>query len=217
MSLQELVQGNFKLRSELKQLKNELVTLRAVKQFEEGLEVARIKSAYESLEKEVVSLRIQQESQLHRQSQSFPVSLVNEEETAEQNVKKVVEMLSQQLSRELEKYASLEQKYFDLRKELSNQSVSYASTSVGSPFYKTCNFSIEAFPQVVLMAREREEEEDQDQLSPPISRDHDQHQLLLSSQYISPPQNGIRKRKKNNNISSKSVKRLSKIARFKHS
>lgn len=212
--MQELVQGNFKLRSELKQLKNELVTLKAVKQFEEGLEVARIKSAYESLEKEVVSLRRQQESLLHGQSQCFPVSSVHEEETEEQNGRKIVDMLSQQLSRESEKYASLEQKYFDLRKELSNQSVSYASTSVGSPFYKTCNFSIEAFPQVVLMAGERKIGEDQDQPLSPPSREHDQ--LLLSSQYISPPQNGIRKRQ-NNNISSKSVKRLSKIARFKHS
>ena len=134
-SMKELVQVNFKLNSEVKRLKNQLVTLQAMKEFEEGEEVKRIKSAYESLESELVHLRrLVKAPPVEESSPKFPVN------------NGVLDMLSHQLSAERDKYASLEHKYLELRKELSSQSVSYASTSVGSPSYKLVNFSLHSFP-----------------------------------------------------------------------
>ena len=197
MSTQELVQKNFQLTSEVKRLRNELLTVKAERQFEDSLEVERIKAAYSELEKEVVKLRVE--------NQNIFKNVVEEVHVSEEEIScGISEILASQLREEREKMQMLEQKYFDLRKELSTQSVSYASTSTGSPCYKTSSsFSVDTFSDVVVIQPEMTRMRRTIALA-------EVKQPVVSSR-VEPVR--IEKRKKMD----ESTHRLSKIARFKPS
>jgi hypothetical protein len=121
-TISEVVQANFKLTAELRQVRNELETLKAVKAMEDAEEVLRIKSAYAELEAEVVTLR---KASLTPRQETFSLALGDTDSLS------VIAMLSDQLERERKKFSNLEQRYQDLRKDLTCE----VSTSAGSPYY----------------------------------------------------------------------------------
>lgn len=112
---------NYQLTIELKKTRNELTTLKAIKRFEDSEEVARIKKAYTDLESELVALRQAPPREI------LPVVAWNEEV----NESTLVAQLAESLEREKQKYAALEKKYNELRKELSS-SVAYSEPSTAS-------------------------------------------------------------------------------------
>ena len=210
-SIAELVQTNFKLTTELKQLRNEYYTYRAEKQLEEGEEVKRIKSAYQDLESEVVALR--------REKIAFYSNVV--EYTEDPVVVDVGEgssiatLLGDQLQAERDRYASLQEKYNELRKELTRSSVAYSepSTCVGSPYYKTSTFSIERI-EIAHIKPQLEEVFK----STPFSRrtvplDGATAVRLPAEPPVAPRIEPVMERRKK--TADQSIQRLSKIARFR--
>ena len=210
-SIAELVQTNFKLTTELKQLRNEYYTYRAEKQLEEGEEVKRIKSAYQDLESEVVALR--------REKIAFYSNVV--EYTEDPVVVDVGEgssiatLLGDQLQAERDRYASLQEKYNELRKELTRSSVAYSepSTCVGSPYYKTSTFSIERI-EIAHIKPQLEEVFK----STPFSRrtvplDGATAVRLPAEPPVAPRIEPVVERRKK--AADQSIQRLSKIARFR--
>ena len=146
----DLVQANFKLSTELKQLKSELSSMRARRAIDVAEEVARIKAAYEQIEREVVALR--QENLKLRFTDIVEVA-IDDQPAGDSVSAGVVSMLSDQLEEERSKYAALEQRYKELRKEFqesATKSVSYSepSTCVGSPVYRA--FVVEHTERVVV-------------------------------------------------------------------
>jgi hypothetical protein len=207
-TVSELVQANFKLTAELKQVRNELATLKAIKQHEDSEEVLRIKSAYMELEEEVVSLR---KAALVKtpasRSDIFPTESTLDETSG------VIAMLSDQLEREREKFLELEQRYLESTKPSVVYSESAASTSVGSPFYRAPLSIVCLEPKV--------------QVSPPLEDFFKPPLPLRRTVAVVAPSSNIQNptpllKQGNDQGSSGSsssadgaVKRLSKIARFR--
>lgn len=124
-TVSELVQANFKLTAELKQIRNELATLRAEREMEDSAEVVRIKQAYEELEKEVVSLRMK--NLVQPDLVADVVQLPSVESAG------VIAMLSDQLERERQRSNELEERIMEFKRRETD---SDQSTCVGSPFYR---------------------------------------------------------------------------------
>ena len=212
-SIAELVQTNFKLTTELKQLRNEYYTYRAEKQLEEGEEVKRIKSAYQDLESEVVALR--------REKIAFYSNVVEYKEgpvvvdVVGEGSSSIATLLGDQLQAERDRYASLQEKYNELRKELTRSSVAYSepSTCVGSPYYKTSTFSIERI-EIAHIKPQLEEVFK----STPFSRrtvplDGATAVRLPAEPPVAPRIEPVVERRKK--AADQSIQRLSKIARFR--
>ena len=151
-SIPELTATNFRLSLEIKSLRADLTQLKALRKYEDSLEVSRIKSAYEELENEVVELRREKIriGEEVKKEDVLPSFLPPPSPTPDSDV---VKILKDHLRSEREKYKLLESKYDQLRQEKgSNHSVAYSdlsgtSTSAGSPYcYR--DFSIEKFENI---------------------------------------------------------------------
>jgi hypothetical protein len=201
-SISELVQTNFKLNAELRDVKNELCTLKAIKQMEDSDEVARIKAAYLELEQEVISLR-----QALRSQTSRPVDQVDVPSGQAESMG-VISMLSDQLESERKRYSELEQRYFDLKSDWDSSSgpasvvYSEISTCVGSPYYVNC--SLECFP-IVNIAPQLEPlfKSATSSRRTAVVLERPQTTVVAEKRSGPPPQ------------TDKAVNRLSKIARFR--
>lgn len=136
-TMSELVQANFKLTSEVLRLKDELATLKAVQDMEDSDEVSRIKAAYTELETEVVALR---KSQLG----SVMSTPAYDQPLTDNDSLSVISLLSDQLESERNRYIDLETRYQELRKDVSEES----STCVGSPPYP--ELCVEQLTSVVI-------------------------------------------------------------------
>ena len=189
-TMSELVQANFKLTAEVRRLRDELATLKAVQHMEDSDEVARIKAAYSELEAEVVSLR-------RGQLRSVPSTPTYEQPLTDSDSLSVIALLSDQLEAERNRYTELEGRYQELRKDVSEES----STCVGSPPYP--ELSVEQLTSVVIG-------DDVVFFNPPpktrrlvVGLSEPARQTVASVPTVvkRPP--------------SKSIERLSKIARFK--
>jgi hypothetical protein len=187
-TMSELVQTNFKLTAEVRRLKDELATLKAVQHMEDSDEVARIKAAYTELETEVVALR---KSQL-RSVMSTPA--YDHQPLTDNESLSVISLLSDQLESERNRYIDLESRYQELRKDVSEES----STCVGSPPYQ--ELCVEQLTSVVIGC-------DSIFFDIPKTRRVVVGLSEPARQTVSlvPPKRA----------SSKSIERLSKIARFK--
>ena len=199
----ELVQTNFKLTTEVKQLRAEVASMKARRAIEVAEEVARIKSAYELIEEEVVALR--QESVRLKYSEVVECS---PGEPELQDASGVVSMLSEQLDEERARYTILEQRYRDLRKEFqesSIKSVSYSesSTCVGSPVYLASQLSLERGGLVVLKPAE---------FTPPLAT---RRTLPVLADALPVPSSSVPPVEPKKRTKDHSIQRLSKIARFR--
>lgn len=120
MSLSELAQENFLLTTELRKLKNELATLKAMNALDESEEVARIKTAYNQLETELVTLR-----QKGPYAEVVEVPWGNEDSSTQSMITHLEEALADEKLR----YTLLETKYQQMRKDVATSSVAYSEIS----------------------------------------------------------------------------------------
>lgn len=164
-SVSELTATNFKLSLEVRSLRADLTQLKALRKYENSLEVDRIKSAYEQLENEVVELRKQKirrgEEIKLEEERCMETRPIQSMQTPSPD-SDIITVLKDQLRSEREKYKLLELKYDQLRRDFgaatnsaATGSVAYSddasgvSTSVGgSPPYR--DFSIEKYDVVII-------------------------------------------------------------------
>ena len=219
-TISELVQANFKLNADLREVRNELVTLKAMKQMEDAEEVVRIKSAYDELEQEVVALR--QAIRAPDVSSPEPTTTIGQPETMA-----VIAILSDQLASEREKFSDLEQRYLSLRAEYLSAaspteadtsksapaSVAYSdlSTCVGSPYYGEGkrHFSIESFSGAVIAPPL------EPMFKPTVTTRRSTLALTVPSIPSVEPPPAVMGGPKRRPSDDAAVSRLSKIARFK--
>jgi hypothetical protein len=128
MSGADLLQKNFKLTTENRQLRGEIASLRAIQHREDSLEVARIKQAYEELETELVTLRRE------KISQPTVSKFVEEDSSSEDDNGLIIDVLTRQLEEEKNARRAVEELYLAAR---SKSSVTYSepSTCASSPCY----------------------------------------------------------------------------------
>ena len=148
MSPSELIAINFELTSEIRKLKSELVGFRAIRRAEDSIEVARIKSAYDELEKEVVLLRLEKISASAAATTEYVDLVVPGQNCAEkEEFENTILALREQLLFEKLRYDSLQIKYSELRKSLNSVSYSEvatcASSSSSTGCYKNSLLSVE--------------------------------------------------------------------------
>lgn len=143
-SFAELSATNFRLALENRSLRADLTQLKALRKYEDSLEVERIKSAYAELETEVVELR---REKLRRVDEvKLEESLSTPSTQSFTTDSEIFSLLKDQLRSEREKYKVLESKYDQLRRDAL--SCDNSTTASGSPLCYRELFSIEKSEQV---------------------------------------------------------------------
>ena len=141
----QLTATNFRLALEVRSLRADLTQIKALRKYEDSMEVGRIKEAYAELENEVVEFRREKVRRLNevKIEEVLPAQPAAYE-PSQSNDCEIITVLKDQLRSERDKYKALESKYEQLRRDLSDNS----TTASGSPLCYRELFSIEKSEQV---------------------------------------------------------------------